>query len=97
MAQSDPRTELLLTLAGVVAIFALIFFFALELTNPQSHVLPDRTIYVMLSIIAALLGFKSLAPHDRQTDGGRPLKDTTDEPDETTHGLSEEMDMEGDR
>lgn len=53
-------TDLILTTAGVFVIFALVVFFAIEMTNPDAFVLQDRTIYILLSLIAALLGFNQL-------------------------------------
>ena len=68
---SDPRIDLILTIAGVVCIFALIGFFAIEQMNPGTHVLPDRTVVVMLGIIAGLLGIKTILPGtDYRPDGG---------------------------
>lgn len=52
----SPRTDLLLTLAGVFVVFSLVVFFAIEMTNPDAYVLQDRTIYILLGLIAALLG-----------------------------------------
>lgn len=63
--EDDPNIQILFTISGILVIFALVIFFALEMINPQVYVLPDRTIYVMLSIIAALLGLKSLHPYYR--------------------------------
>lgn len=69
LPSENPQIQIIFTLAGVIAIFSLIIFFALEMINPNVYVLPDRTIYVMLSIIAALLGFKSLHPYYQQGKG----------------------------
>lgn len=52
-----PQEEMLLTAAGIFVIVALVIFFAVEMTNPDSYVLQDRTIYILLALIAALLGF----------------------------------------
>lgn len=55
--EPKPTTDVLLTVAGVFVIVALVIFFAVEMTNPDSYVLQDRTIYILLGLIAALLGF----------------------------------------
>lgn len=56
-ADQKPTTDMLLTVAGIGVIFALVVFFAIEMTNPDAYVLQDRTIYILLGLIAALLGF----------------------------------------
>lgn len=67
----DHRIDLILTLAGVMSIFALIVFFAIEQIDPTTYVLPDRTVVVMLSIIAGLLGIKTALPGTNyRPDGG---------------------------
>lgn len=55
--EQKPTTDILLTAAGVFVIVALVVFFAVEMTNPSAYVLQDRTIYILLGLIAALLGF----------------------------------------
>lgn len=88
MGHDDPRTELLLTGAGVICVFALIAFFAIELTNPEEFVLQDRTIYIMLGIIGALLGLKTISPHDthprRRSDGGKTSEPLDEDGDDGT-------------
>lgn len=71
--------DVLLTIAGVVSIFALIGFFLIEMTNPGEYVLADRTIYIMLSLIAALLGFNQVLDGTISTSDRRP--DDRHEPD----------------
>lgn len=68
-SSADIHIQLILTVAGVLAAFALIVFFGLEMTNPEVYVLPDRTIGVMMTIIGLLLGYKSIHPYYRRMNG----------------------------
>lgn len=67
---SSQRIEYLYAIAGVFVVFALVVFFAIELTNPTDAVLPERTIFIMLGLIGALLGIKTIGGPIKRSDGG---------------------------
>lgn len=75
----DHKTHFIQTCAGIFVIVALVILFAIEMTNPETYVLQDRTIYILLTLIAALLGLNQFggSPNHRP-DGGEVVTDKDD-------------------